>query len=504
MAMPAPSLQALVPQSRLAMELQAIGRWGDAAELRGHAQLLVDAIPRPPTDEDTILALSAVQAFLSLTEDAAAPESGETKGVAVAALAANRILKELLAAAHLAGAPLAAKLYNEDHGNIEAFAHLQQLQPLQPAAAPGEPDMVELGQRGGPHVLLHLVSVQHFASKVVHKSVRDIPYVSCSLTEDMAKDRHDHQVFFATVPRVPDVYGRLFQGQRGDFKSLWSEHVNVAGRMTHPARIGAELPGFDADLWQGSVISGREILSHGAPTPDHPLPDADALRFCFKSHEAKAATGSKRAKSGSQDTFYLETDTFSALSLLCGDLVYRFSLHLGDFLPDLAPGTRMAIPSRKLHQSVLTLGLWFQLCINYQSYCLSSTFTPFELHEIHHSLGFPIRDHPDCRKLVTFSYAHKDLGPKRLAALPYLLTSRGLRGFHTFLADPDLYLAKVDSPTAKFIDEITGLISEARTRVTARQKQPNVNSTNSAAISLLGQPNHPQQAQNGLSFVSMI
>ena len=487
-------------QSRPDLELQAIEKWEDAVAYKFHCKLLVQAIPRPPTDEDTIVALSAVNDFLSLTGESSDPQ-GAARGVAIAASAVNKMFSDMLEAAGFKGAPLAAKLCGASGGNIEAYTHLQQLQP-QPESAPGEPEMADAGEEariGGPFMLLHLASVQHYAARVIHKSVREIPYAASSLSEDMMKDRCDHKVVFNAFARVPEVYAQLFEGQRGHYKSLWAEHVNVAGRLTHPPRIEAQMPVFDEELWQGSVISGREILSKGAHTPDHPLPDSDALRFCFKAHEATAARGAKRPRSDSHDTFYLETDTLGALALLCGDLVYRFSLHLGDLLPELAPGPRMVITARQLPQRVLTLGIWFQLCINYQTCLLQSVFTPYEVHELHHSLSYPVRDNPECRKLVTFVYAHQDLGPKRLAALPYLLTSRGLRGYHTFLADPDVYIAKTNNPTSKFLDEISGIPSDARARVAARQP-PKIANVPSAAISFLGQSGSQQnQNTNGVS-----
>ena len=501
-------MQAPGSKSRFDLELEAIKAWEETSEFRRHAQLLVDAIPRPPTDLDTIVALAAVSDIITLTGDAADPEKSEARGVAVAARAVHGMLTQLLEVAHMAGAPSAAKRCGPKRDDLEAYACLQQLQPFQPDSAPGEPDMTDAGEAvvtGGAHVLLHLTAVQHYAAKVVHRSVRDIPYVASSLTEDMMRDRHDHKPVFDAMARVPQVYAQLFEGQRGEYKTLWAEYVNVAGRSTHPPRFEAQLQVFDGELWQGSVISAREILSTGAPTPDHPLPDASALRFCFKSHDGGAHKGSKRPRSGSE-TFYLETDTLGALALLCGDLVYRFSLHLGDLIPELASGPKMAIPSKQLHQRVLTLGIWFQLCINYQTFLLHSTYAPFQVHELHLSLSYPVRDNPDCRKLVAFVYSHRELGPKRLAALPFLLTSRGLRDYHTFLADPDAYMAKVDCPASRFLNEITGIPSEARARVASRGPQRLASGNTSAPISFPGQArptNQAAQSSPGFTFVSI-
>ena len=490
---------AAIAQSREDLEFKAIAQWEEMVSFQFHCKQMVDSIPKPPTLRGTLVALAAVADFLALTAESSTTDRA-TKGVAIAARAANRCLTELLDTAGLSGAPLAAKYCCQPGGNMEALTHLQQIQPT---SAPGEDNMGDEDQpaTGGLEMLLHLASVQHYAAKIINRSVRETPFAACSLSEDMMKDRADHKVVFDAFAKVPEVYAELFGGQRGDFKSMWAAHVNVAGRLTHPPRFEAQLPVFDDELWQGSVISGREILSKGAQVPDHPLPDAAALRYCFKSHGSESARGSKRSRTDVPDTYYLETDTVGALALLCGDLVYRFSLHLGDLLPELAPGPRMVITARQLPQRVLTLGIWFQLCINYQTFLLRANYTPYEVHELHHSFSYPVRDSPECRKLVTFVYAHQNLGPKRLDALPFLLTSRGLRGYHTFLADPDAYLAKINSPTGQFLDEISGIPSEARKRVAARKPQKTT-AEHSAQISFTA-PSGQSSNNQEVSFVSI-
>ena len=75
------------------------------------------------------------------------------------------------------------------------------------------------------------------------------------------------------------------------------------------------------------------------------------------------------------------------------------------------------------------------------------------------------------KKQVSFILAQKDLGPKRLAALPYLISTHGLRNYGTFLADPDQWIANLRNPAANFADQITGMVTEAKARVAGRSRQ---------------------------------
>ena len=85
-------MEGTLPQSRMDIELSAIGGWHETSQLRNEAQKLALAIPLPPTHRDVILALSAVSDFLTLTADIADPDKGAAKGVAVASLAARNVL----------------------------------------------------------------------------------------------------------------------------------------------------------------------------------------------------------------------------------------------------------------------------------------------------------------------------------------------------------------------------------------------------------------------------
>ena len=112
-----------------------------------------------------------------------------------------------------------------------------------------------------------------------------------------------------------------------------------------------------------------------------------------------------------------------------------------------------------------------QLAINYQTSHLGITFDEFLLNEVNHSISYPVTGAPNYKKIITLALAPPDLGPKRKAALPYLFTSRGLRGYHSFLNDPDLYISRLQCLPGIFLDECTGAVQEAQHRVTLRTQK---------------------------------
>ena len=485
-----------LPQSRVDLELSAIGGWEEANQLRLQAQQLASAIPQPPTNSDVVIALVAVCDYLTLTGETADPTTGAARGVAVASLAARNILLASLKQEGLENAPAAAKMYSTTKAP-EAYACLEKLQ--QPPSAPGEGEMSQQDEGAG-FILLHLASIQLYTSRMVSRSVKELPYVACSLSEDMLKDRREHALFFTAAARLGELYSQLFDGKRSDYKALWSDHINVVGRISHPARVGLEQPVFEDALWVESIYASREMLARGAAA-EHPLPDAKALRFCFKGMADKSAKGFRKGQPDRQDkgqeTTFLDKDTVCGVALLCGDLVYRLVLHMDEVLPQLAPGRSRPISPRHLQERILLLGLFFQAAINYQTYTLGSVYKLFDVADIQYSLAFPVNDSPDYKKLVTFICAHKDLGEKRAAAIPYLISAHGLRHYSRFLGDPDVYLAGLKNQAALFFDQVTGVITEARARVADRPQNDSLTEP-----SFSGASPQPVSAPQAVSCVS--
>ena len=454
-----------IPANRLDLELAAIDKWQEAVNLRQHAQRLMLAVPRPPRDEGVMLALESVEDFrLQLASTA---DSATARPLRVAAEAATIILNNSCEEAGLTGITAAAKAFRAD-GNATSQAILSQVRDTQPDEAPGEGVPPVLLPTGAPWILHHLAAVQMAASAIVGRSVSTMPFISCCLDENMIADRHEHEIFFKSADVISKAYDRLFKDKRGDIKSLWGSHVNSAGRFSHPARMGEDAHYFDGPRWLGSVTSSRDVLKMGVPHPEHPLPDTQTLLLCFKAQQAaQNTTHGKRSRASEREEkhYNIDKDVVGAIALLMGDIVYKVSLHLGEVLPALACGPLQLIPGCDLQHRVLTLGLFFQYAINYQSYALKSTFKLFDVSELHFCFSMPATNSPDLRKAVTFHYDHKDLGIKRWAALPFLITCLGLRNYRIFQKDPDEFLANLRSPAASFIDEISGVISMAKEKV---------------------------------------
>ena len=484
-----------IPANRLDLELTDINKWPEAIKLRRHAQLLMLAVPRPPADEGVLLALESVEDFrLQLANTAEAMVT--PRPLKVATTAATVILRKVSEEAGLAGIPAAAKTFRAD-GCAISGAMLAQVTDTLADNVPGEGEPLLPQRIGAPWILHHLAAVQMAASALVERSVSTMPFISCSLDENMIADRHEHDLFFKAAAVIPTAYDRLFHNMRGDIKTIWGAHVNSAGRFGHPARQEGDDHYFDGPRWLGSITSCRDVQRMCAPLPGHPLPDADTLLLCFKVPKAAHSSGSgkRRRTSDKEDSVhYIDKDVVGAIALLMGDITYKLSLHLGEVLPELACGQNQLIPARDLQHRVLTLGLFFQFAVNYQSFVLQSNFTLFAVSELNFCFSLPASNNPDLRKAVTFHYDQRNLGDKRWAALPFLITCLGLRNYRTFLKDPDAYLVNLRSPAASFIDEISGIISMAREKV---QKRASPSSPNHDAptICMEAAPTASQQLQ---------
>ena len=471
---------AQIPANRLDLELIDIDKWPEAVNLAKDARLLMQAVPRPPTDEGVLLALESVEDFRLQISAAAAMNSTSPRPLKVAATAVTIILQDACEKHGLVGIPAAAKRYRKvrTRGDEELLLGVTPMpQVAQDIVVPGESDPPVIQPTGAPFILHYLTAVQRWAAAVVERSVSTMPFISYSLDEDMIADRHQHELFFKSADVIATAYDRLFKDARGDIKTLWSAHVNTAGRLSHPARLDGAAHYFDGQRWLGSVTSSRDVLRMGAPHPDHPLPDAPTLLLCFKTQSSSQSShsGKRYRPADKEDKFYfLDKDVVGAIALLMGDTTYKLSLHLGDVIPELASGPHQLIPAADLPHRVLTLGLYLQYCVNYQTFVLKSVYKLFDVSEIHFCFSMPATHNHNLRKVITFHYDQKHLGEKRWAALPFLITCMGLRNYRAYTKDPDDYLANLRSPAASFIDEISGTISMAKEKVRRRLSLPAV------------------------------
>ena len=468
---------AQIPANRLDLELIDINKWPEAIQLAKDARLLVRAVPRPITDEGVLCALESVEDFRSQMAATAGTDSTSPRPLRVAATAITIILQSVCEKAGLSGIPAAVKRFRAN-GNMTDNDLILQVGDVQGMMVPGEGELPEVRPTGPAFILHHLTAVQRAAAAVVERSVATMPFISYSLDEDMIADRHQHVLFFKTADVINLAYDRLFRNQRGgDIKSMWSHHINSAGRVSHPARLDDEAHYFDGQRWLGSVTSSRDVLRMGAPHPDHPLPDAPTLLLCFKSQSpTQPSHHGKRYRSADKEEklFFLDKDVVGAIALLMGDLTYKLSLHLGEVIPELASGPHQLIPAADLPHRVLTLGLFLQYCVNYQTFVLKSVYKLYDVSELHFCFSMPASHSHNLRKAVTFHYDHRQLGDKRWAALPFLITCMGLRNYRNYMKDPDAYLAGLRSPAASFIDEISGTISMAKEKMQQRNSPADV------------------------------
>ena len=460
--------------SRYEKDRVAMRDWPEYHQLVKETREMLQKVVRPPTAHGTIIGLAAIGDFSSMLEAVVPPEGLASRGSRHAATLVSEVLQECLANANLADAPSAAQAYlcNKD---TKAWAVLNSY-----LGAPGNDEPLEQEDDilGGSNVVLHLSRVQTIAAQLTHRSALQTPIVACSLSQDMLTDRAMHPVFFQAAAKLQDIHGNLFASRKSDPAILWSNHMTTSGKIAHPARPPGELAAFEVQDWMGTLENPGKATALGHMMTEYPLPDFASLRFCFKplSSHTQAARGQKRSRdqrdrSYAEESRYIDRDTVNALALLCGDLVYALNLHLGDILPALGHGPNRPIPHKAVDSKALLLGLFFQLAINYQTCNLALSFDDYLINDINHSLSFPITGAVNFKKLIALALAPPNLGPKRKAALPYLITSRGLRGYQTYLSDPDLYISRLHCLAGSFLDESTGVVAEAKHRITLRDKQ---------------------------------
>ena len=462
--------------SRYERDMQAMKDWPEYTQLLDMTRKMLKCVTKPPTAHGTIIALGALGDFATMLETITPPQGLASRGSRHAAILISEVLQQCLAEADLENAPAVAQDYLADKEKDKAWAALGSY-----LGAPGT-DVEPQSKNDdvtwdGSNVVLHLSRVQILASQLTHKAALLTPVVACSLSQDMLLDRAQHPLFFQAAEQLQAIHGNLFASRR-DPLALWSHHMETSGRMAHPARPNGDIIVFDVNEWMASLQHPSLVSALGHMMSEYPLPDYTSLRFCFKtlSSYSQAPRGQKRSRnerdrSYSDEPKYLDRDTVNALALLCGDLVYSLTLHLGDILPPLAHGPNRPIHHKDVESRTLLLGLFFQLAINYQTSHLGLTFDEFLLNEVNHSISYPVTGAPNYKKLITLALAQPDLGPKRRAALPYLFTSRGLRGYHSFLSDPDLYISRLQCLPGIFLDECTAAVQEAQHRVTLRTQK---------------------------------
>ena len=103
------------------------------------------------------------------------------------------------------------------------------------------------------------------------------------------------------------------------------------------------------------------------------------------------------------------------------------------------------------------------MCLSYQTCLLKITYDPFELIDLSAIFDYPVAEADDQLKMITYCF-RQNLGEKRLKALPFLLHTRGMRGYQDFLKDSDAWVARMKGSMAEAIDKVTGFVTNARIR----------------------------------------
>ena len=143
--------------------------------------------------------------------------------------------------------------------------------------------------------------------------------------------------------------------------------------------------------------------------------------------------------------------------------MYKLSLFT-DRVPALATGKVHAFPERDLPLRVVTFGIYLHMAVSYQTCHLKLTYDPFDLIELSSVFEYPPADAEDQLKITTYCFRQEQLGEKRFNALPFLLHSRGMRGYADYLANPEVWVSQMKGSMAIAIDKVSGCVTAARFR----------------------------------------
>ena len=104
------------------------------------------------------------------------------------------------------------------------------------------------------------------------------------------------------------------------------------------------------------------------------------------------------------------------------------------------------------------------MAVSYQTIHLKLKYDAFDLIELSSSFEYPPADAEDRERITTFCYRQEQLGPKRHHALPFLLHSRGMKGYNDYLRNPDAWVCAMKGPMRNIIDKVSGTVTAATRR----------------------------------------
>lgn len=321
-------------------------------------------------------------------------------------------------------------------------------------------------------ILPLLTKINRQIYSLCSKAAMSAPLAACSLNMNLLEEAKAHSAFLKAINLIHVVHKHCFAALAQDGgESSWNVYIGNQGKVAHPRRAHSDPhPVFTAERWIKSVAK-HDKLNDGFETcaVDHALPTYAGLRRCFRKMEGDRASSNRfapydpRNRNRQPRFYYLDRDITGHLALLLGDLVYNFSLFT-ERVPALAMGKVAAFPERDLPFRIVTLGIFLHMAVSYQTIHLKLTYDPYDLVELSATFEYPPADAEDKLKITTYCYRQEKLGQKRLNALPFLLHSRGMKGYGDFLRNPDVWVSQMKGSMATVIDKVSGCVTAARLR----------------------------------------
>ena len=131
------------------------------------------------------------------------------------------------------------------------------------------------------------------------------------------------------------------------------------------------------------------------------------------------------------------------------------------------------------------------MAVSYQTVHLKLKYDAFDLVELSSSFEYPPADAEDREKITTFCYRQEQLGLKRHHALPFLLHSRGMKGYNDYLRNPDAWVSAMKGPMRNVIDKVSGCVTAA----TRRQDKINLAQVQTMEAKTTEQDSAPPETQ---------
>ena len=296
------------------------------------------------------------------------------------------------------------------------------------------------------------------AYAVVTRAQMMSPLVVYPLTDNMAADRHLLAPVLVALPKIEEIFGTRFD-HVDSYESAWRTWISLQGRMNHPIKVKPDQC-FEGDLWMGSLLHAEDLLKKN-PAPDFPLPDFQTLAACFSVPDRHSSR--YRTSSGA----HIDLPRLQAVALVLGEYAYKGTFHLGTFLPELPMTSYTSTDIQAIGPSAIRLGLFLQLCRNYESYKCPQHIEEYECAALNYSMCFPFSKSPS--KIPAITFAVKYARGMTANAMPFLSVANSMSGFDEYQNNPDKWILHRAS-RLKDVDSLFGWVSDARHRINATDR----------------------------------